>query len=175
MNIYLKIFTYFILYLATMSYYEEYIFARHIFFQTNLVTGKIRSFGKSKIHYNAKAAREFYSIVDYRLGTEMYTAKILRDIEDTIGNSIIIAVNRKNNCAVRYKKCRIYNEHEYEYEYNGKRRGMFCAFVLISLIVIDIWFGGMKEVCLILITLMCIHYLLMPWSIQLRNSIWQLK
>ena len=49
---------------------------------------------------------------------------------------------------------------------------MFCAFVLISLIIMDIWFGKIKEACLILITLMCIHYLLMPLSIQLRNSIW---
>lgn len=170
MNIYLKIFAYSVVYLAMMSYYEEYIVARHIFFKTNLVTGKIRDFGKSKIHYMAKAAREFYTIVDYRLGNEMHTTKILRDIDDTIGNSIVLAVSKKNNYAVRYKNCRIYNEHEYEY--NGNRSGIFCVFFLISLIIMDIWFGKIKEVCLILISLMCIHYLLMPLSIRLRNSIW---
>lgn len=171
MNIYLKIFAYSIIYLAMMSYYEEYIVARHIFFQTNLVTGKIKDFGKSKTHYMSKAAREFYTIVEYRLGNEMHTVKIIRDIDDAIGNSIVLAVSKKINCVVRYEKCRTYNEHEYEY--NGNRSGIFCAFLLISLIILDVWFGKIKEVCLIFIILMCIHYLLMPLNIQLRNNIWQ--
>ena len=163
----LKVFIYSILYIVIASYFEEYILARHLLYKSQCIIGKIVSFGKSKIFYASKAAREFYTIVEYVKNGEIYTTKISRDVKDEIGNQIVLAVGKKNKWCVRYKWCKPYNEHTGLYT-------MAEGIVLLSVsIIFEAIYGDIKDAFQILSVIADLHYLILSGYIRFRNDMWK--
>lgn len=50
-------------YYIILTYFEEFLTARHPLFKKNLKVGIIQEFGRSKIFYRSQAVREFYTII----------------------------------------------------------------------------------------------------------------
>ncbi|MBD5542930.1 MAG: hypothetical protein HDR01_01470 [Lachnospiraceae bacterium] len=157
-------------YYLMLTYFEEFLTARHPFFKKNLRIGIIQEFGRSKIYYRSKAIREFYTIVKYRDNNVDHIVKISRCLDDCVGKEIILAVG-KNNTAVRYEKCKWYAEEE---ESSPKIILGLIAFVLIIFNIMIVCFGKIKQVYPIFLSFMIIHYLCLPVIIRLRNSLWNM-
>ena len=160
-----------VFYSAMLTYFEEFLTARHPFFKKNLKLGIIQEFGQSKIYYRSKAMREFYTIVKYHDGNDEHVVKILRSMDDCVGKEIILAVG-KNNTAVRYEKCKWYAE-EGESSPEIILVILILAFVVFN--IMTVCFNGIKQVYPFFLSFMIIHYFCIPFIIRLRNSFWQLN
>lgn len=170
MNNALRVFGYLVIYLAIISYFEEYILARHIFFKSQCIIGKIVDFGKSQKYYHSKAAREFYTVVEYVKNGEIHTSKICRNIGDEVGKQVVLAVQKENKWCVRYERGKGYNEYAGEFSMLA-----FCIFLLISLLAIDITTGKLEEIFRLFGGIIVLHYLFLPGFIQFRNDMWKLN
>ncbi len=162
-----------VFYYAMLTYFEEFLTARHPFFKKHLKTGIIQEFGSSRIFYRSRAMREFYTIVKYHDNDKEHTVKISRSLDDCVDGKIILAVG-KNNTAVRYGKCNWYNEEDGA-SCSGKTILALFVFVIIIFHIIIIWANEIKQVYSVFLPFMMIHYLCLPFIIRLRNSLWQLK
>lgn len=162
---------------GVLSYFDEYLVARHPLFQCKMKIAKVVEFGRSKVFYRVRCGTtEFYTIVCYYEQSQEYMAKIFRSMDDEIGKEIVVAVKENGKLATRYEKCNWYGE-VYGMNKGGVTGLKCCVCMYAFLYMMTIcWFILEFEVAWkayqIYILAVILHYLLLPQIVNLRNFIW---
>lgn len=169
-----------IMHCVVLSFYEEYIIARHPLVKSSLKNAQIIGFGKSRLFHRSRAAREHYTILKYVEQNREQSVKIIRSKTDKIGGNVLLAIIENENLAVRYEKCNHYFELCFP---NRKKDVAICAlndsltlyaFLHIQMFYLFIVDGEeIWKAYLLFFLMLIIHYAFLPQFIKIRNLIWK--
>lgn len=141
-----------IMHFAVLSYFDEFLVARHPLFKYKMRMAKVVGFGKSKVFYRARTgAIEFNTIISYYEQNKEYMAQIARGMSDEIGKEILVAVEENDKLAVRYEKYDWYGENYSGEPIKGVRGLKLSIFMYV--------FSHVSMIC---------------WFIEKPESVWKL-
>ena len=162
-----------------ISYFDEFIIARHPLFHCKIKVARIIGFGKSKLF----DTMHFYTIISYCEQKQGNVVKISRSKDDEIGKEIMVAVGADGELAVRYEKNNWYGKLFYNLEgvNLGKGfglKGYMCMYSFFSIIMAFYFIIEPKcawRLYRIYIVIAIIQYLFLPKLVRIRNFIWEKK
>ncbi len=166
-----------IMHFAVLSFFDEYLVARHLLFRCKIKVAKIIGFGKSKLF----DTMYFYTIISYCEQKQGSVVKISRSKDDEIGKEIMVAVKADGKLAVRYEKNNWYGKLFYNLEGTSLGSGLglkgyICAYVFLNSIMACSCIlepEGAMRLYQIYLLIVIIHYLLMPQIVEIRNYLYE--
>ena len=160
-----------------ISYFDEFLVARHPLFHCKNKMARIIGFGKCKLF----DIMYFYTIISYCRQKQMSIAKIFRSKDDEIDKAIVIAVEVGGKLVVRNEKNNCYGRVSYNLEganlgEDFGLKGYVSIYIFLSIAMAIYFVMEPKRVWrlyLIYILTAIIHYLLLPQLLRIRNFIWE--
>lgn len=179
MNETILLFIIIVIHFLIISYFDEFLIARHPLFHCKIKMARIIGFGK----YKLSGITYFYTIISYCEQKQLVLAKIFRSKDDEIDKEIKVAVGENHKLAVRNEKNNCYGRSAFNMEgvnlgegFELKEYIYIYIFLNIAMtIYILIEPKRALRLYLIYIIIAIIHYLLLPQLVIIRNFMWDKK